>query len=110
LTTIYNFTGGLDGGNPAAALIQATDGNSYSTTNIGGANCTADGGAGCGTIFQITPSGTLTTLYNFCPGNTTPCPDGETPTAGLFQATNGTFYGTTATGGNSLGYGTAFSL
>ena len=31
-TLLYSFTGGVDGGDPAAALIQGTDGNLYSTT------------------------------------------------------------------------------
>jgi uncharacterized repeat protein (TIGR03803 family) len=63
------------------------------------------GGAnGGGTVFKITPSGTLTTLYSFC--SQSGCTDGETPTRGLVQATNGDFYGTTELGGaNWLPYG-----
>jgi uncharacterized repeat protein (TIGR03803 family) len=41
------------------------------------------------------PSGKLTTLYNFC--SQTNCTDGEYPYAGLVQATDGNFYGTTLT-------------
>jgi uncharacterized repeat protein (TIGR03803 family) len=41
------------------ALIQASDGNFYGTTDGGGAG-------GSGTVFKITPGGTLTALYNFC--------------------------------------------
>jgi len=49
----------------------------------------------------------LTTLYSFCAR--TNCADGNGPEGGLFQATNGTFYGTTlANGANSEG--TLFSL
>lgn len=49
----------------------------------------------------------LTTLYRFC---TLPnCADGGTPTVGLLQATNGTFYGTTSQAGSG-GDGTIFSL
>jgi uncharacterized repeat protein (TIGR03803 family) len=48
---------------------------------------------GGGTIFKITPSGTLTTLYSFCSqGGYT---NGENLWAGLVQATNGDFYGRT---------------
>ncbi len=43
-----------------AGLIQASDGNFYGTTKEGGAKQYA------GTVFKITPSGTLTTLYSFC--------------------------------------------
>ncbi len=106
---LHSFACGDDGCNPGAAPIQATDGNLYSTTNSGGANCVPQGG--CGTIFEITTGGSLTTLYNFCPANDRPsCSDGYGPTSGLFQDANGTFYGTIPSGGNSQGYGTAFSL
>jgi len=97
LTTLYRFcseTGCTDGANPTAGLIQATDGNLYGTTYYGGAN-------NRGTVFKITPSGTLTTLYSFCPQGGTACtrhtnPDGGNPSAGLVQATDGNFYGTTS--------------
>ena len=39
----------------------------------------------------------MTTLYSFC--SETNCADGAGPLAGLLQATNGTFYGTTTYGG-----------
>jgi uncharacterized repeat protein (TIGR03803 family) len=113
LTTLYSFCsqagcayGGADGGEPVAALVQATDGNFYGTTDLYGANC-----GDCGTVFKITPSGTLTTLYSFCPQGK--CTDGKRPN-GLVQATNGDFYGTTANGGGSSncdeGCGAIFSL
>jgi uncharacterized repeat protein (TIGR03803 family) len=87
-------------------LVQATDANFYGTTPSGGTYAE-------GTIFKITASGTLTTLYNFC--SQTGCPDGFQPYAPLFQATNGNFYGTTASGGApstvcSEGCGTVFNL
>src|ERR1700722_2112534 len=108
LTTLYTFClqghPCPDGGNPYSALVQATDGNFYGTTLYGGVG----GGDGGGTVFKITPSGTLTTLYRFCPeGN--PCRDGVYPYAGLVQATNGIFYGATQSGG-AEGFGTVFSL
>jgi uncharacterized repeat protein (TIGR03803 family) len=103
LTTLYNFcaiTDCNDGEAPSAALIQATNGNFYSTTQDGGAN-------GGGTVFEITPAGVLTTLYSFCAEAI--CADGETPLAPLIQAKNGNFYGTTYLGG---GYkaGAAFQV
>jgi uncharacterized repeat protein (TIGR03803 family) len=89
-TTLHSFDN-TDGNLPAAALVQATDGDFYGTTNGGGTNyCDA---LGCGTVFKITPSGTLTMLHNFDGA------DGEYPWAGLVQATNGNFYGTTPEGG-----------
>jgi len=60
-----------------------------------------------GTIFEITPTGTLTTLYGFC--SQADCADGFFSEAGLLQATSGTFYGTTAKGGTGGG-GTIFTL
>ena len=68
---------------PTAGLIQATDGNLYGTTQGGGAH-------GLGTIFKITPSGTLTTLYSFC--SQSGCTDGEYPSGTLVQDTNGNLY------------------
>ena len=52
------------GGSPYGALIQGTDGNYYGTTPAGGNSSNCPGG-GCGTVFKITPSGALTTLYDF---------------------------------------------
>jgi len=91
LTTLHRFDG-RDGSNPEG-LIQATDGNFYGTTQIGGAN-------GDGTIFKITPSGKLTTLYSFCSQGG--CSDGTSANSGLIQATNGDFYGTTRGGWGQL--------
>jgi uncharacterized repeat protein (TIGR03803 family) len=108
LTTLYNFcsqTNCTDGESPYAGLIQGTDGNLYGTTPIGGANGNVCGihGNSCGTVFKITPSGTMTTLHSF-EGT-----DGWALYGGLFQATNGEFYGTTEYGGTIDG-GTVFSL
>ena len=97
LTTLYSFcsqTGCADGDGPDAGLVQGTDGNFYGTTNGGGSCTTTDV---CGTIFKITPSGALTTLYSFCAESG--CADGDGPVAGLFQGTDGNFYGTTSGGG-----------
>jgi uncharacterized repeat protein (TIGR03803 family) len=94
LTTQYSFTGS-DGRAPYAGLVQATDGNFYGTTLVGGASGNCE--YGCATVFKITPSGTLTTLYSFCSQNN--CPDGDYPYAGLIQASDGNFYGTTEYGG-----------
>jgi uncharacterized repeat protein (TIGR03803 family) len=102
LSTLYSFcseSGCADGFDPAAVLVQGIDGAFYGTTYGGG---TIDEG----TVFKITPSGKLTTLYSFCSQNG--CDDGENPNAGLVQATNGDFYGTTEAGGN--GWGTIFKI
>jgi uncharacterized repeat protein (TIGR03803 family) len=100
-TTLHSFDT-ADGASPVAGLIQATNGNFYGTTPAGGAN-------GAGTVFTITPSGTLTTLYNFCAQGGASCTDGDDPFAGLVQATDGNFYGTTQLGGVN-GAGTIFKI
>ena len=38
LTTLYSFTGGNDGANPEAGLVQGSDGYFYGTTDHGGTN------------------------------------------------------------------------
>jgi uncharacterized repeat protein (TIGR03803 family) len=103
LTTLYSFcsqSGCKDGAGPQAALVQGTDGDLYGTTQGDGLY---------GSVFKITPSGTLTTLYSFCPSPQTGCTDGYAPFAGLVQATNGDFYGTTELGGTK-NFGTVFKI
>ena len=87
-TTLVSFDG-PDGANSTAGLIKATDGNFYGTTSEGGANSD-------GSVFRLTPSGTLTTLYSFC--SKSACADGANPVGGLIQATDGNLYGTTELG------------
>ena len=100
-TTLVNFDG-TNGANPlgSGSLIQGIDGNLYGTTRGGGAY-------GDGTVFLITPAGTLTTLHSFCAQ--TNCPDGLNPEGGLVQAANGSFYGTTLSGG-AYSDGTVFLI
>jgi uncharacterized repeat protein (TIGR03803 family) len=98
LTTLYSFTG-TDGALPEAGLVQGGDGNFYGTTSAGGNFAHCPGATGCGTVFQITPSGSLKTLYSFC--SQTGCPDGHVPTAALVQGSDGNFYGTTEMGGQN---------
>ncbi len=127
LTTLYSFTGSNDGANPAAGLVQGSDGFLYGTTVNGG-------NSGNGTVFAINTNGTgFTTLYSFSAVATNSYgvytnSDGANPgggfdflpgdgfygsassggSAGLILSGN-TLYGTTRAGG-SLGNGTVFSL
>jgi uncharacterized repeat protein (TIGR03803 family) len=103
VTTIYSFCSQAnctDGSFPYGPLVQGTDGNFYGTTGGGGAN-------NRGSVFEITASATLTTLYSFCA--LANCSDGSTPFNGLVQSVNGNFYGTTYIGG-SKNNGTIFRL
>ena len=104
-TTLANFDS-ANGSSPTASLIQGTDGNLYGTTLSGGGGSSCFVGGGCGTIFKITPAGTLTTLYNFC--SQSGCTDGIFPYGGLVQGTDGNFYGTASNGGD--GWGTVFKI
>jgi uncharacterized repeat protein (TIGR03803 family) len=106
LTTLYSFCPQIpctDGEAPFSGLVQASDGNLYGTTLYGGLqNCP---NSSCGTVFKITPSGTLTTLYSFCSQYN--CPDGAYPEGALVQATDGNLYGTTS---GIYGVGTIFKI
>jgi len=113
LTPLYSFCAQAnctDGAVPVAALVQGTDGNLYGSTQMGGSGTNCNGG--CGTLFEITTAGALSSLYSFCAQAN--CPDGSSPVAGLIQASSGTFYGTTQLGGSgggcNDGCGTVFSL
>jgi len=99
LTTLHSL-GYSDGASPVAGLIQGKDGNFYGTTLYGGAK-------GDGTVFEIAAAGVLTTLYSFCSRKN--CADGAQPYAGLVQAADGNFYGTTYDGG-AHGHGTVFQI
>ena len=98
ITTLVNFNG-TNGSYPNGNLVQGSDGNFYGTTSQGGINDPF----GPGTVFKVTPNGTLTTLHNFN-GN-----DGDLPELTLVHATDGSFYGTTWQGGSN-NYGTIFKI
>ena len=81
------------------ALVRGTDGNFYGTSTTGGAG-------GGGTVYEMTPSGTQTTLHAFGDGSVTS--DGAQP-KGLSFGSDGSLFGTTVAGG-SAGYGTIFNI
>jgi uncharacterized repeat protein (TIGR03803 family) len=87
LTTLVTFTGS-NGAYPRAGLTLGNDGNFY------GATSDENSSIGYGTVFKMTPGGTLTTLVAFNGGN------GAYPCAGLALGNDGNFYGTTSAGGN----------
>jgi uncharacterized repeat protein (TIGR03803 family) len=96
-SVVYTFTGGTDGGYPAAPLIADSAGNLYGTSTAGGID-------GFGVVFKIDPQGAETVLYSFTGGT-----DGSTPYAPLVSDSAGNFYGTTF-GGGLYGAGTVFKL
>jgi hypothetical protein len=136
--TLYQFTGGADGGNPVSRPIIDSSGNLYGTTQRGGVYsgayqggplCPNGPGSNCGTVYELSPpvppstTWTETVLYSF--GNITfsgnpPQPvlwDGAEPTTELTMDTHGNLYGTTSTGGTytsgpsvAVAYGIVFKL
>ncbi len=97
-TTLYSFTGGSDGKNPGAGVIDVK-GSLYGTTGGGGAY-------GFGTVFKLTPSGkhyVESTLYSFKGGR-----DAQGTYSTLTELA-GTIYGTSEHGG-LVNYGTVFKL
>jgi uncharacterized repeat protein (TIGR03803 family) len=102
-SVIYSFGGPstTDGKTPMAGLINV-DGTFYGTTTYGGANCAP---AGCGTVFEVSPSGTESVIYSFQGGT-----DGSHPVGGLIDV-GGTLYGTTSQGGHGRACcGTVFAI
>ena len=101
-TVLHSFAGGNDGANPEAGLTEDSSGNFYGTAHAGGAS-------NAGTVFELTPDGTETTLYSFTGGS-----DGAYPFVGsLFRDKLGNLYGTTPYGGNGeqgAGKGVVFKV
>jgi uncharacterized repeat protein (TIGR03803 family) len=105
LNVLHEFSGGSDGADPAAGLVDV-NGTLYGTTaEGGGSGC---GGSGCGTVYSVTPGGVENVLYRFSGGS-----DGSDPDAALVEV-GGALYGTTAYGGGSgcggSGCGTVYSI
>ena len=97
ITTLYSFTGGLDGANPRASLILDAAGNLYGTVPYGGVN-------NAGNVFKISVgTNQFSTLVSFDGTN------GANPYANLVADSTGNLYGTTS--GLSIGgEGTIFEI
>jgi len=100
-TVLHSFSGGADGKDPEANLIEV-NGVLYGTTVKGGNSGCYE--AGCGTVFALNLStGTETVLHTFGYGT-----DGQSPYASLINV-RGALYGTTQHGGVANA-GTVFAL
>ena len=75
-TVLYAFHSRTDGASPVAGLIIEGKGNLFGTTSYGGSPCA------CGTVFEVTPTGTHTVIYDFRKER-----GGEIPTAALLADT-----------------------
>ena len=99
LTTLVSFNhndkNGNNYSNPAGGLLIDAAGNLFGTV--------VQGSAGGGAVFELTNSGTLSTLVNFNVVN------GQAPYATLIADTVGDLFGTTQTGGGNFA-GTAFKI
>jgi uncharacterized repeat protein (TIGR03803 family) len=102
-TVLYSFAGSAngDGWGPNGTLVRDAAGNLYGTTSLGGTGCDS----GCGTVFEVSASGTETLLHVFMDNGA----DGFSPSGGLSRDPSGNLYGTTE-GGGAFGYGTVFKL
>jgi uncharacterized repeat protein (TIGR03803 family) len=89
-TNLYHFQGGNDGGNPDGALVEGPDGSFYGSTHNFGLFANDDDDTGQGVLYNITPTGTFTTLYEF-----TGQADSGRPEGTLLFGTDGNLYGTT---------------
>jgi uncharacterized repeat protein (TIGR03803 family) len=104
-TVLYSFTGGTDGGQPVASVIQDAAGNLYGTTSGGGDSGCSLIGTGCGVVFKLAPPAqeggawTETVLYSFTGGT-----DGGYPVGGVIQDAADNLYGTTLFGGLDSSY------
>ncbi len=88
------------GTNPSARLVAHPDGNYYGTTVEGGV-------FNFGTVYKMTPDGTVTTLVSLT--GTNGAARGSYPASGLTLANDGSLFGTTGNGGAG-DYGTIFKV
>lgn len=95
--------GGTNGANPSGGLVLAKDGNFYGTTTWGGPGISPTF-SGVGTIFRLSPNGTVTNIYKFGGGS-----DGAFIYAGLVEADDGYLYGAAFYGGTA-GNGALFKI
>lgn len=97
-TVLYSFTGSADGGGPGGGtLVLDSSGNLYGTATFGGSNPSCTYTRGCGVVYQVSPAGIETVLYNF--GGLM---DGRQPYS-LLRDAKGNLYGTALYGGNLTG-------
>ncbi|WP_348263933.1 hypothetical protein P8935_05205 [Telmatobacter sp. DSM 110680] len=112
ITGVHTFSG-TEGAFPAASLLSQPDGYFYGVTGAGGnTTCSSYDTPGCGTVYQLSSSGTIKTLHSFS------SKDGAYPHSSLIRGSDGELYGTTEFGGTTScsggaqwsGCGTAFKI
>jgi uncharacterized repeat protein (TIGR03803 family) len=117
-SVLYSFQGGSnDGAAPFGNVVFDSAGNLYGTTSIGGLThlgCALPA-KGCGTIFELSPSGAGSWSERILHRFRDAFGEGAAPRAGLVIDALGNLYGTTYDGGNNdecggYGCGTVFEL
>jgi uncharacterized repeat protein (TIGR03803 family) len=115
-TLLYSFQGGSDGAQAQGGLFLDKHGNLLGMTTFGGSGPCAISGlpSGCGTVYQLTPSGTAyaeTIVHSFTGM------DGSLPIGKFYPGPGGKLYGTASFGGKGTcnedgiaGCGVAFAL
>ena len=97
-TTLYSFHGGNDGDLPLSGLLSDNKGDLFGVTEIGGK-------FGEGNVFELTPDGVLTSIYDFGTG----AHDGGNPIGQLIWGPDHTLLGTTLNAGDGHD-GTVFQV
>ncbi|MFL6589221.1 MAG: choice-of-anchor tandem repeat GloVer-containing protein, partial [Chthoniobacterales bacterium] len=95
-TTVFDFPGAA--AKPGVALVKASDGNFYGTTNT-------EGAYGVGAIYRVTPQGQIATIYSFKGGS-----DGYSPSSSLLVGPDGNLWGTTSFNNDNTTYGTIYKV
>jgi uncharacterized repeat protein (TIGR03803 family) len=105
-TRLHEFcdlSGCTDGFYPQSDITLDAKGNLYGTTSTGGTRQK-------GTVFKISPAGTVTVLHSFCSNNIAGiCVDGDQPEGSVIVDSLGTVYGLTYNGGKQ-GYGLLYKI
>jgi uncharacterized repeat protein (TIGR03803 family) len=109
-TALYDFAGGSDGDGPSGNLFRDANGNLYGATPLGGGSNDplCPNGQGCGTVFELGPTGQHKVLYSFLNNA-----DGAEPYSVIRDGV-GNLFGATLEGGQGCapvsGCGTIFKL
>jgi uncharacterized repeat protein (TIGR03803 family) len=96
-TVLHSFSCGSEPCYPQRGVVLGPNGSLFGTAYPGGT-------FSFGSVFELTASGTFTTLYSFRGGT-----DGNVPNQGIVLDKSGNVYGTTDVGGTA-GFGTVFKV
>lgn len=106
LTVLYTFCSGApncqDGTGPNTPIL-GTDGNFYGVTRAGGS-------LGGGVLYELTPAGKYTVLYNFCEMTTLGNCSGIGEPYNVVRDADGNFFGTTEYSATGSPYGSVFEI